>query len=264
MQHLPDLPTDDDRPLYVQIASALKRAIESGDLPPGERVPGENRLIGGYSVSRETARKALEELSKAGLIDKRRGSGTYVREERRLERKPRRYRRQKQLGEFATDALAAGRDPNIQAVSTRVVATARVAERLAVAPGTPVMKTDYVFLADGQPIQSSISYEPLDLTEGTEVEFPEEGRYTNTGVITRMDAIGVRVTRVSEEVTTRPPRTDETERLGIEPGVHVFHIRRTFSTDDRPVETADIIIPGDRYALTYEFRVTDEDDPATD
>ncbi|WP_260327311.1 UTRA domain-containing protein [Streptomyces sp. TLI_185] len=138
-----------------------------------------------------------------------------------------------------------------------------MAERLAIEPGSAVMKTEYVFLADGQPIQSSVSYEPLDLTEGAEIELPEEGRYTNTGVITRMDAIDVHITRVSEEVTIRPPRAAESDLLQIEPGVHVFHIRRTFSTDERPVETADIIIPGDRYSLTYEFRVTDEDDPAT-
>lgn len=229
----------------------------------GERVPGENVLIERYGIARETARKALDELAKAGLIDKVRGSGTFVRQERRLVRKPRRYRRRKQLGEFATDAMAAGRDPNIRASSRHATATPKVAERLAIEQGAAVMETEYLFLADGDPVQSSISYEPLDLTAGSEVEYPEEGRYANAGVIARMDAIGVHITRVSEEVTVRPPRADEVEALHIEPGVHVFCIRRTFSTEDRPVETADIVIPGDRYALTYDFRVTDEDDPAT-
>jgi GntR family transcriptional regulator len=263
MDQLPDLPANDERPLYMQIGAVLQRAIESGEMVAGDRVPGENVLIEHYGVARETARKALEELAKAGLIVKVRGSGTFVKEERRLVRKPRRYRRSKALGEFATDAMAAGRDPNVQVTSTRVAATSLIAERLAVQAGSSVMKSEYVFFADGEPIQSSTSYEPLDITGGTEVELPEEGRYTNTGVITRMDAIGVRVTRVSEEVTVRPPRALEAETLHIEPGVHVFCIRRTFSTDERPVETADIIIPGDRYSLNYEFRVTDEDDPAT-
>lgn len=264
MHQLPALPPDDERPLYVQIGAVLQHAIESGEMVAGERVPGENTLMEHYGVARETARKALEELAKAGLITKVRGSGTFVREERRLIRKPRRYRRHKQLGEFATDALAAGRDPNVQATSVQVAATPKVAERLAVEPGAPVMRTDYLFLADGQPIQSSISYEPLDVTGGTEVEYPEEGRFANTGVITRLDTIGVHVTRVSEGVTVRPPRAAEVEALNIEPGVHVFCIQRTFSTDERPVEIADIIIPGDRYSLSYEFRVTDGDDPTTD
>ncbi|MFJ4849794.1 MULTISPECIES: UTRA domain-containing protein [unclassified Streptomyces] len=107
-------------------------------------------------------------------------------------------------------------------------------------------------------------YESLDVTGGTEVEHPEQGRFANTGVITRLDMIDVHVTRVSEDVTVRPPRAAEVEALSIESGVHVFCIQRTFSTDERPVEIADIIVPGDRYSLSYEFRVTDEDDPTTD
>ncbi|MFJ3746475.1 GntR family transcriptional regulator [Streptomyces albidoflavus] len=263
MDHLPALPADDDRSIYVQIGAALQRAIESGEMEPGERVPGENTLMAHYGVARETARKALDELAKVGLITKVRGSGTYVREERRLIRKPRRYRRQKQLGEFATDAMDAGRDPNVLATSVHVVATSKIAERLAIQAGDPVMRTEYLFLADGEPIQSSVSWEPLELTSGTEVEFPEEGRYANAGVIPRMDAIGEHITQVSEEVTVRPPRTAEVSALKIESGVHVFCIQRTFRTDQRPVETADIVIPGDRYSLNYEFAVTDEEIPST-
>ncbi|WEV26684.1 GntR family transcriptional regulator [Streptomyces sp. 71268] len=263
MNHLPDLADDDNRPLYAQISAALERAIEAGELEPGARVPGENVLIERYGVARETARKALEQLAHAGLIDKRRGSGTYVREQRKLERKPRRYRRQKKLGEFASDAIAAGRDPNVEATSVRVAATSAVARRLGVEPGSEVMKTEYVFKADGEPIQSSVSYEPLEVTGGTAIEFPEEGQYANAGVINRMDAIGVEVTKVSEEVEVRPPRSHEAHLLRVDPGVHVFCIRRTFRTDERVVETADIVIPGDRYSLNYEFRITDEDDPVT-
>ncbi len=263
MDRLPDLPANDTRALYIQIGAVLQRAIESGEMEQGERVPGENTLMAHYNVARETARRALEELAKAGLITKVRGSGTYVREERRLTRKPRRYRRGKELGEFATDVVDAGRDPEVQASSVRVVATSKIAERLGIRPGDPVMKTEYLFLADGEPIQSSVSYEPLELTGGTEVEFPEEGRYANAGVIPRMDAIGAHVTWVSEEVTVRPPRTAEVEALHIESGVHVFCIRRTFSTGQRSVETADIVIPGDRYSLNYEFAVTDEETPTT-
>jgi GntR family transcriptional regulator len=79
-----------------------------------------------------------------------------------------------------------------------------------------------------------------------------------------MDSVGVMITRVVEEVTIRPPRPDEVTSLDIPSGVHVFDILRTFATDERPVETANIVIPGDRYALVYAFRVTeDEDDPVT-
>lgn len=127
------------------------------------------------------------------------------------------------------------------------------------------MRTVYRFLADGKPVQSSISYEPLSITEGTPVELPEQGPYARLGVLVRMDAIGVQITHVTEDVSVRPPTTDESTNLDIPTGVHVFEIWRTFKTDTQPVEVAKIIIPGDRYSLSYQFSIPDEygDDPIT-
>ncbi len=237
--------------------------IETGQLQPGARLPGENRVMAAYGISRWTAREALAALAAAGLITKRTGAGTFVRENRRLERRPRRYRRHRQAP-FATDARAAKMQPHIEATSAEVEAPPDIADLLLLPPGAAVMRTHYRFLADDKPIQTSVSYEPLDLTSGTPVVRPEEGPLAGAGVVNRMDSIGVEILRVTEEVTVRPPRADEVTSLSILPGVHVFDIIRTFFSAERPVETARIVIPGDRYSLVYAFRVTDEDEPATD
>ena len=262
MQELPDLDPADTRPVNQQIADRVREAIESGALAAGARVPGENTLMERYGVARWTAREALASLANSGLITKVPRVGTFVRDQRRLVRRPRRYRRRKQTSEgpFATEVRDANMAPAIEADSSRIEAPADIATRLEIEPGTEVMCTHYRFLADGRPIQASTSYEPLDLTAGTAVELPEQGPLAGTGVITRMDNIGAEITRVVEEVTVRPPRPDEVSSLDIPSGVHVFDIIRTFATDERPVETANIVIPGDRYALVYEFRVTDDDD----
>ena len=265
MQELPDLDPADARPVNQQIADRLREGIESGVLAAGSRVPGENTLMARYGVARWTAREALASLAGGGLITKIPKVGTFVRGQRRLERRPRRYRRRKKAaGPFATDARIAGMDPDIEADSRVIQAPADVAERLGLEPAAEVMCTRYRFLADGKPVQASISYEPRAITGGTPVELPEEGPLAGVGVITRMDSIGVEITRVMEEVTIRPPRPAEVVSLDIPSGVHVFDILRTFAADERPVETANIVIPGDRYALVYAFRVTeDSDDPVT-
>ncbi|RZU50715.1 GntR family transcriptional regulator [Krasilnikovia cinnamomea] len=263
MERLPDLDPADPRPIHQQIAARVREAIESGVLQPGDRVPGENLLMTRYAVSRWTAREALALLANSGLITKVPKVGTFVRDQRRLQRKPRRYRRQRGTAEFATEARAAGLHPDIEADSRVVEAAEDIAARLEIPAGTEVMRTEYRFLADGRPIQLATSFEPFDLTRDTPIERPEEGPLAGTGVITRMDSIGVEITRVAEEVSTRLPSPGETEALRVPSGVPVFCIHRTFSTDQRPVEIADIVIPGDRYALTYEFRVTEDDDPVT-
>ncbi len=53
-------------------------------------------------------------------------------------------------------------------------------------------------------------------------------------------------------VAARPALASEAERLGIRPGGIVLTIARVYYTADRPVETADIVIPVERYSLVYE------------
>jgi DNA-binding GntR family transcriptional regulator len=262
---LPELDPADSRPKHQQIATRLREMIERGDLAAGERVPGENTLMKHYQVARSTARQALAELIDTGYIRTEPKVGTFVRDDRYLIRRPRRYRRARATGPFASDATAGELDTDIEATTEILPADQDVADRLAIQPDEPVVRTRYRFLANGRPIQSSTSYEPAALTAGTAIERPEDGPYAGAGVISRFDAIGVHITHVSEEVRVRPPRTDEATSLQIHRGVHVFDIRRTYTADDQPVETADITIPGDRYTLDYAFQVPAADeDPATD
>jgi DNA-binding transcriptional MocR family regulator len=65
-------------PLYRKLARALRCAIESGDLPAGQRLPSERLLADALAVSRATVVAAYDELRAGGLLDSRQGSGTRV------------------------------------------------------------------------------------------------------------------------------------------------------------------------------------------
>jgi DNA-binding LacI/PurR family transcriptional regulator len=69
----------EDGPKYKQIWQSLKTAIESGAYAPGVRLPSEFELVQSYGASRVTVSRALKELQIGGYIDRRAGSGTYVR-----------------------------------------------------------------------------------------------------------------------------------------------------------------------------------------
>jgi GntR family transcriptional regulator len=66
-------------PLYQQLASELGAEIERGTYPPGQRIPSEHALAARFGVARPTARQATDVLVAQGLLERRRGSGTYVR-----------------------------------------------------------------------------------------------------------------------------------------------------------------------------------------
>ncbi len=65
-------------PAYQRIQSVIRKRIDSGQLQPGDAVPSERDLAKIHHVSLMTARHALAFLEREGLVERRRGIGTFV------------------------------------------------------------------------------------------------------------------------------------------------------------------------------------------
>tara|TARA_R110002167_G_scaffold349844_1_gene561823 strand:+ start:37588 stop:38430 length:843 start_codon:yes stop_codon:yes gene_type:complete len=65
-------------PLYFQLFSLLKKNILNGSLEDGSQLPTELGLSEAFSISRITAKRALDELAAEGLVARRRAKGTHV------------------------------------------------------------------------------------------------------------------------------------------------------------------------------------------
>ena len=65
-------------PLYHQLKIILREKVESGEYKADQMIPSEVKLAREYNVSRATARKALEDLTREGLFYRRQGKGTFV------------------------------------------------------------------------------------------------------------------------------------------------------------------------------------------
>jgi GntR family transcriptional regulator len=65
-------------PLYRQLADELEERIHSGHIGVGERIPSEHALAALHKIGRPTVRQATDYLVRRGLLERRRGSGTYV------------------------------------------------------------------------------------------------------------------------------------------------------------------------------------------
>lgn len=65
-------------PRYLEIQRDLQQKIASGAWAPGSRVPSEHELQTQYSCSRMTVNKALSALARAGLVVRKRRSGSFV------------------------------------------------------------------------------------------------------------------------------------------------------------------------------------------
>lgn len=65
-------------PLYHQMYALLKKRILDGSIAHGARMPTEQQLAKGFSVSRITTKRAMDELAADGLIERHRGRGSHV------------------------------------------------------------------------------------------------------------------------------------------------------------------------------------------
>ena len=77
-RELESLQKEAPTPLYFQLFTLLKNRILNGSIPHGEQMPTEEELATGFSVSRITAKRALDDLAADELVERRRGKGTFV------------------------------------------------------------------------------------------------------------------------------------------------------------------------------------------
>ncbi|GAB3955867.1 GntR family transcriptional regulator [Streptomyces sparsus] len=245
-----------EQPAYLRVAGDLRQKIADGTLAPHTRLPSQARIRAEYGVSDTVALEARKVLMAEGLVEGRSGSGTYVRElpePRRVSRTG--YRSAGGSGLFRQEQAADAGKGSWESNSRQQEAPAAIAARLRIEPGERVMRTRYLFREDGEPLMLSTSWEPLALTGRTPVMLPEEGPLGGLGVVERMAAIDVVVDNLLEEVGARPGLAEEMTALGGVPGHSVLVISRTHLAGGRPVETADVVVPADRYRLTYHLPV---------
>jgi GntR family transcriptional regulator len=146
-------------PLYERVESVLASEIADGSLPPETQLPSEDGLVERFKVSRTTVRKAIQNLIERGLIEVRRGKGTFV-------TRPKITQELTELTGFVEDMQTLGRTPTARLLDKRIVAADEcVADHLALAPGTLVVRLQRVRLADSVAMSFDETYLPRDLGE---------------------------------------------------------------------------------------------------
>ncbi|MBG0828817.1 GntR family transcriptional regulator [Planomonospora sp. ID67723] len=229
-------------PVYLRVVADIRRQIVDGSLPPGAPIPSRAQLTRKYGIGETAARHALRVLAAEGLIVGRVGSGHYVRA------KPvllplYRWRFHDHHAPLGADLHAQGARTTWDWRAEPVEATPDIAHRLRLDESAPVTRTHYVFRGDGRPVQLATSYEPA--------EFSVPGEEAPRALTGRLSSLGVKITEIVEEVYSRVPQPAESDALALPAGVHVLHVERTHWAGDRPIETSDIVIPGDRFRLVY-------------
>ena len=159
-------------PKYFQIAQNIVNMIKSGHLLPGTQIPSENDIIKNYGVSNTTARKALGEIERVGLVERIKGRGTYVCQDtvdRPID----------QILAFTKNMLRIGRNPSAKVLSSQIVEDDKTMdiEGHKYTLGGPYFRLERLRLGNDMPMMKDTRYISLSLCPGIDQKDLEGSLY---------------------------------------------------------------------------------------
>jgi len=228
-------------PRYADIRRAIEDRIISGELQPGDRIPGEEDLAAEHGVSRMTVNKALSALADAGLVVRRRRSGSFV-------AAPGSQATILEIHDIKSEILNAGRRYRHVVFSRRVrVATAAERARLSLSAKGRVLALSVQHFADDRP-------------------FVLEERLISIAAVPEARTVDFSVTPPGTWLLERIPWTDALHtirainaparvaaRLDLRVGTACLVIDRVTWRSGVPVTSVRLTYPGDRHELSARF-----------
>jgi GntR family transcriptional regulator len=227
-------------PLYLQIEEELRGLVKSGELPALSRVPSENELTERFSVSRMTARKALDRLVADGILFRRPGKGTFV-------APPKISHGPSQQLSFSAAMRALGLRHDTRVLEAGLMpAPQPIASALGVRGGTPVVVVRRLRLVEGEPV--AIHFSHLPPTYANLLDGDLRGSLTDL-----MLSAGARVAHSRDTVEAVVAAAEEARLLGVSIGAPLIRIEGVaFSSSGEPLRYTEAIYRGDRFRFTID------------
>lgn len=225
-------------PLYHQLKQRLSAKIQSGEWKPEDKIDSENQLMEIFHVSRNTVKKAIEELVQEGRLYRIQGKGTFV-------SKPRFEQSLGGFYSFSRVLQEKGLNPRDEVlVIQEVYPSTKVRNNLELGEDEQVIEMKRLRFADNDPIVLESSFLPKSIIKDTEILHEVGSSSLYSLLAQRFDVIVVRAREAFEPVLITK---EEARLLKTEAGKPALLLERTaFDTLGKPVEFCISIVRGDR------------------
>ena len=231
-------------PLHAQAELWLRELIQQPEYQNGSLLPDEVSLAGRLAISRSTLRDAIKRLVSEGLLERKAGVGTRVKENIKIH---------SEVGEwhsFSSEMERRGIKVETYSIQVqRVPASGEVARSLRLDPLTEVLQLDRLRGWQREPVIHFCSYlhPRVNLTEEDDFKQP---LYT---LIKKCS--GILPVRSEEKLTAIGAPALLAAQLKIRKGSPVLRRERTvYDTGNRPMEYALVHCRSDRFALTLNLK----------
>lgn len=237
------LNSDSSIPLYEQIHNDIRKSILHGKFGNEGKLPSENELSSQFGVSRITIRKALELLTKEGLVIKVQGKGSFVGDQKKF------HGSLDSTRSFSAFVSGQGKKSTSKILKREIRNDEAAAKRLNLSVDTDLVYIKRVLLVDDEPfILDSAWY--------------DANKYA--GIITRInDHSSVyelleknyheRISHSTKELNVTTPSSEQMNELQISSNEPLFSVNKTtFNQKDQPIEYSHLLVRGDKMTYTIE------------
>lgn len=239
------------------VAEAIREAIASGELRPGDKLPTERALAAKHGASREAVRGALHVLAETGQVSSTQGSGWYVRNEVPL-RYPLHTIDAGRASATADvwDKFVHGQNRtagNELTVNPAAHPPERIRVKLGLEPGELAVERRRVRLVDREPWMISTGWWPRWIAAGTDIEQPRQ--CSPLKIAGQLDHGQY---RSENEIAARMPFEAEAAVLSTGRGIPVMDMLTTgWDVGGRPIRCTSDVFPAHRFLLVFEHDWSD-------
>jgi DNA-binding GntR family transcriptional regulator len=230
---------------YDGVANALKTEIARGDYEIGTKLPTEFELCRRFGVSRSTIRQALAQLELAGVVKRRRGSGTTVVALEPALRYTLSVVSEADILRFASETILEFTEfgAPVSSVDSRRL-------RLGASGDWRLWRGLRQSTAGGPPLGQASVYVAAPFTGSMKVL----GRRTQRAIFDHLaESNGLVISTIEQEITATVIDQAESEALSAAVGTPALSVLRRFISDQRLIEVSETIFPADRFS--YEIRL---------
>ncbi len=242
-------PADIDKnspiPYHYQLTEIIRKLISQKQWRQGDKLPSEREFCETFEISRITVRKALDSLAAEGLIQTTKGIGTFVSEQKYLEK----------WAGFPigfTDSLAdQGYRIETQVLTLETIpSTEKISKELELSQGDLVLHLHRLRFIAQEPILIVSSYLPKHLVPEIEKnDFTHKSLYQ----VLRSN-YGLKIDKVKRGIEAVAATEKEARLLQVGPGVPLLQIESTsYTPDGKPIEYFIAKRRGDRTRFEFEL-----------
>ncbi|MEB8386622.1 GntR family transcriptional regulator [Rhodobacteraceae bacterium KMM 6894] len=227
-------------PLYREIVNELLEKVTAGDLKLGDRLPPETDLATQYAVSRHTIRETMRCLQDLGMIERRKGAGTYLIADSPKKNFSYSINSLEDLLQYASNTKL-----EVLAVDS-ILADLATAARLRCELGTNWIRISVLRIAEQG--DAAIGFSEIFIHPDYADVVKEIGTRAKAVYTLLEETYGVKILRVDQDIDAGLATSNVASRLSINVGHPMLEITRRYYTEDaRLVEASINMHPAGRF-----------------